>query len=114
MACRSLLEEYGVQQTRLAKSLFKTMAEDLNFPPTKLESYLSPPTGILRVYRYLRCPVAEQRWGINAHTDSSVISIIHQDQVGGLQVYKNDQWLDVKPIPDSLIVNLGDMMQVIS
>lgn len=88
------------------------MAEDLNFPSTKSASYLSPATGILRVYRYLRCSAAEQRWGIHEHTDSSVLSIIHQDQVGGLQVFKNNQWLDVEPIHDTLIVSLGDMMQV--
>ncbi|KAI3444165.1 hypothetical protein Pfo_000830 [Paulownia fortunei] len=111
---RSLLEEYGSHQTRLAKTIFSTIAEDLKFPPTKSKSYLSPATGFLRVYRYLRCPMAEQRWGINAHTDSSVLSILHQDQVGGLQVYKNNKWLDVKPIPDTLIVNLGDMMQAMS
>ncbi|KAG8372373.1 hypothetical protein BUALT_Bualt12G0059500 [Buddleja alternifolia] len=110
----SLLEEYGNHQTRLAKTIFNTMAEDLNFPPTKSESYLSPPTGFLRVYRYLRCPIAEQRWGIEEHTDSSVVTILHQDQVGGLQVYKDNKWLDVEPIHDTLIVNLGDMMQAMS
>lgn len=89
------------------------MAKDLNFPPKKQTPYLSPATGILRVYRYLRCPVADRRWGIPEHTDSSVLSIIHQDQVGGLQVFKNNQWLDVEPIHDTFIVNLGDMMQVI-
>lgn len=88
------------------------MAEHLNLPSSKSASYLSPPTGFLRVYRYLRCPVADQMWGIGAHTDSSLFSIIHQDQVGGLQVYKDNEWLDVKPIQDTLIVNLGDMMQV--
>ncbi|GFQ07665.1 gibberellin 2-beta-dioxygenase 8 [Phtheirospermum japonicum] len=111
---RSLLEEYGSHQTRLAKAIFRTIAQDLKFPPTKLKSYLSTPTGFLRVYRYLRCPMEDQRWGINAHTDSSVFSILHQDQVGGLQVYKNNKWLDVKPIRDTLIVNLGDMMQAMS
>ncbi|KAH6817519.1 hypothetical protein C2S51_001122 [Perilla frutescens var. frutescens] len=111
---RSLLEEYGAHQTRVAKAIFNTMAGELNFPPEKSASYLWQPTGILRVYRYLRCPVPEQRWGVSEHTDSSVLSIIHQDQVGGLQVFKNNQWLDVKPIHDSLIVNLGDMMQAMS
>ncbi|KAK6159086.1 hypothetical protein DH2020_006400 [Rehmannia glutinosa] len=106
--------EYGRHQTRIAETIFSTIAEDLNFPPPKSKSYLSMPTGFLRVYRYLRCPMADQRWGINAHTDSSVFSILHQDQVGGLQVYKNNKWVDVKPIHDTLIVNLGDMMQAMS
>ncbi|KAL8477564.1 hypothetical protein ACS0TY_029745 [Phlomoides rotata] len=111
---RSLLEEYGSHQTRLAKAIFSTMAEHLNIPLSKSASYLSSPTGFLRVYRYLCCPVTEQRWGIGAHTDSSLLSIIHQDQVGGLQVYKDSEWLGVKPIQDTLIVNIGDMMQAIS
>ncbi|KAG6427855.1 hypothetical protein SASPL_112102 [Salvia splendens] len=109
---RCLLEEYGRHQTRLAKAIFGAMAEDLGFSQPKSISYLSPATGIIRVYRYLRCP--GQRWGIPDHTDSSVLSIIHQDQVGGLQVLKNNQWLDVGPIHDTLIVNLGDMMQAMS
>ncbi|KAK6159114.1 hypothetical protein DH2020_006428 [Rehmannia glutinosa] len=111
---RSLLQEYGRHQTRIAETIFSTIAEELNFLPPKSKSYLSTPTGFLRVYRYLRCPMADQRWGINAHTDSSVFSILHQDQVGGLQVYKNNKWVDVKPIHDTLIVNLGDMMQAMS
>ncbi|KAG6383177.1 hypothetical protein SASPL_157078 [Salvia splendens] len=101
--------EYWRHQTRLAKAIFGAMAEDLGFSQPKSISYLSPATGIIRVYRYLRCP--GRRWGIPDHTDSSVLSIIHQDQVGGLQVLKNNQWLDVGPIHDTLIVNLGDMMQ---
>ncbi|XP_047947023.1 gibberellin 2-beta-dioxygenase 6 [Salvia hispanica] len=111
---RFLLEEYGRHQTRLAKAIFSAMAEDLGFSLPKSMSYLSPATGIIRVYRYMRCPAADRRWGIPDHTDSSVLSIIHQDQVGGLQVWKNNQWLDVDPIHDTLIVNLGDMMQAMS
>lgn len=89
------------------------MADDLNLCPKKSDSYLSLPTGFLRVYRYLRCPMADQMLGIDVHTDSSVLSILHQDDVGGLQVYKDGEWLDAKPIPNTLIVNIGDMMQVL-
>ncbi|EPS66350.1 hypothetical protein M569_08430, partial [Genlisea aurea] len=111
---RCLLDEYGAHQTRLAESIFKAMAEDLNIPETKSSSYLSPATATLRVYRYLRRQTAGEKLGIPAHTDSSVISILHQDQVGGLQVSRNDKWFDVEPVEDTLIVNLGDMMQGIS
>lgn len=111
---RSSLEEYGRQLSRVATTLFSTMAEDLKLCSTKSNSYLSPPTGILRVYRYFRCIDSHQRWGINVHTDSSVISILHQDEVQGLQVFKDNQWLDVKSIHNTLIVNLGDMAQAMS
>ncbi|XP_073157824.1 gibberellin 2-beta-dioxygenase 6-like [Henckelia pumila] len=111
---RALLEEYGKQQSLVAEKIFKTMAEDLNFSPTKSKSYLSLASGLLRVYRYPWCPLSELQWGIDEHTDSSVLSILHQDQVGGLQVRKGSKWLDVKPSPDTLVVNVGDLMQAMS
>ncbi|XAR60743.1 hypothetical protein NMG60_11034230 [Bertholletia excelsa] len=111
---RALVDEYGKHLSRLATTIFNAMAEDLKLGEEQRKSYLSPATGILRVYRYPCCPDARQAWGMDVHTDSSVLSILNHDQVGGLQVYKDDQWLDVKPVPDTLVVNVGDMMQAIS
>lgn len=111
---RSVLVEYGAHQTRLAQALFDFMVKDLNVPPSKTALYFSPVSEVLRVYRYLRCHNLDQKLGIMEHTDSSVLTILHQDQVGGLQFCKNGKWLDVEPIHNTLIVNLGDMMQVIS
>ena len=76
--------------------------------------YLDESADLVRVYRYPRGSVDEElAKGMHVHTDSSLLSILNEDQVGGLQFLKDDQWLDVKPIPSTLIVNLGDMMQVI-
>lgn len=81
---------------------------DLNLKPPK--SYLSEDTGFVRLYRYPRTDVG---LGMEVHTDSSVLSILNQeDQVSGLQVLRDDHWLTIKPISNTLIVNLGDMMQV--
>lgn len=104
---RCLVEEYGKEQGRLATEIFKILGPfDSN--------YLSISTGLLRIYRYPICLKPERTWGIDVHTDSSVLSIIHQDDVGGLQVDKDHQWLDVEPIPNTLIVNIGDMLQAMS
>lgn len=92
------------------------MTKNLNLDTIESESNLSESTGFLRVYRYP--PYSESdddhpAWGMDVHTDSSVLSILSQDRVGGLQVLKDDQWFTVKPISNTLIVNLGDMMQVV-
>ncbi|CAK9170781.1 unnamed protein product [Ilex paraguariensis] len=111
---RLLLEEYGIHQFRLATTIFEAMAEDLKLCLKQSKSYLSPTTGMLRAYRYPRCPEAlDQACGLDVHTDSSVLSILNQDE-GGLQIYKDGDWIDVKPIPNTLVINLGDMMQAIS
>ncbi|KAK2988766.1 hypothetical protein RJ640_025925 [Escallonia rubra] len=114
---RLLLEEYGNHQSRLARTIFEAMADNLKMSAEQSEGYLSPSTGLLRLYRYPRAcsSVANQAWGMDVHTDSSVLSILYQHEVEGLQINRGDDtWLDVKPIPNTLVVHLGDMMQAIS
>ena len=46
------------------------------------------------------------------HTDAGALTVLLQDDVGGLQVAHGDTWVDVVPTPGALVVNTGDMMQV--
>ncbi|KAF3454905.1 hypothetical protein FNV43_RR05353 [Rhamnella rubrinervis] len=111
---RVLLEEYRKHLARVARALFDSMLKNLNLDTIESKSNLSESNGSLRVYRYPYYSNADSAWGMDVHTDSSVLSILNQDEVGGLEVLKDDQWFTVKPIPNTLIVNLGDMMQAIS
>lgn len=110
---RSLLEEYGRHLARLASTIFEAISKNLKLDPEQSKLNLCKSTGQIRVYRYLPCSEANQGWGLEAHTDSSVLSILNQDEVGGLQIFKDDLWLDVDPCPNTLVLNLGDMMQVL-
>ncbi|KAL7264283.1 hypothetical protein ACSBR1_002276 [Camellia fascicularis] len=113
-AFRTELDEYGKHQSRLATTIFKAIAENLELGRELSDCYLSTSTGNTRVYRYPRCSEENRAWGIDAHTDSSVISILYHDEVGGFEVYKDGNWLPVKPIPNTLVLLLGDMMQAMS
>ncbi|XVF69021.1 hypothetical protein PTKIN_Ptkin11bG0047600 [Pterospermum kingtungense] len=111
---RHLLDEYGKHLARIATTLFEAMAKNLNLGPKQSESKLEASTGFIRVYRYPPGSMADEAWGMMAHTDSSVLSIVNQDQVGGLEIFKDNKWLLVNPIPNTLLVHIGDMMQAIS
>ncbi|GJU56947.1 1-aminocyclopropane-1-carboxylate oxidase homolog 1-like protein [Tanacetum coccineum] len=63
---------------------------------------------------YPSCPQPELTMGSTNHADNDFITILLQDHVGGLQVFYKDQWTDVTPITGALVLNAGDMLQLIT
>ncbi|KAE8700196.1 protein YLS7-like [Hibiscus syriacus] len=111
---RHYLEEYGRHLWRIATTLFEAMVKNLNLCPEQTECSLDESTGFVRLYRYPFRSSVDKSWGMMEHTDSSLLSIVNQDQVGGLEIFKDNKWLVVNPISDTLLVHIGDMMQAIS
>ncbi|GAB2262231.1 hypothetical protein Droror1_Dr00003228 [Drosera rotundifolia] len=112
---RDLLEEYGRHMSRLARTIFEAMISSLGIEFQRHENFLDESTGLFRVYRYPPGSVADEEVkGMEEHTDSSVLSILMPNEIAGLEFFKDDSWVLVEPVADSLIVNLGDMMQAIS
>ncbi|ESQ42508.1 hypothetical protein EUTSA_v10015470mg [Eutrema salsugineum] len=116
---RVLMEEYGRHITRIAVTLFHAIAQTLNLELSgdRRSEYLSESTGLIRVYRYPSSSSGEtagEALGMEVHTDSSVISVLKEDETGGLEIMKGEEWFRVEPVANTLIVSLGDMMQVIS
>lgn len=48
---------------------------------------------------------------IAPHNDVGLLTILNQDQTGGLQVWFQEQWIDVDPIPNTFVVNVGEILQ---
>ncbi|XP_031560705.1 probable iron/ascorbate oxidoreductase DDB_G0283291 [Actinia tenebrosa] len=52
------------------------------------------------------------KWGVQEHTDYGVLTVLMQDDVGGLQVQlKNCEWIEVPPIPNTFVINIGDALE---
>ena len=113
-ALAGLAREYGAHMARVARTVFDALAAALGLGAGQASAYLAEHDGFLRVYRYPPCPEAGHL-GMEAHTDSSVLSVINQDHVGGLQVLHGGAWRDVAPgDTGTLLVNLGDMARAMS
>lgn len=64
---------------------------------------------------YPQCPQPELVMGASGHADVSVVTILQQSDVSGLEVLKEDSWVPVPPLPrHAFVVNVGDILQASS
>lgn len=71
-------------------------------------TYTADPTLLLRVFEY---PADDgESWGVGEHTDYGLLTLLAQDQHGGLQVKTPHGWIEAPPIDGALVVNIGDML----
>jgi len=71
-------------------------------------TYIAQPTLLFRVFEY---PAGDaENWGVGEHTDYGLLTLLAQDEHGGLQVRTPQGWIDAPPIPGALVCNIGDML----
>uniref|UniRef100_A0A0C9RQ33 TSA: Wollemia nobilis Ref_Wollemi_Transcript_26219_1307 transcribed RNA sequence n=1 Tax=Wollemia nobilis TaxID=56998 RepID=A0A0C9RQ33_9CONI len=116
-AYRETLTAYGNAMVDLVKNLMSLISEGLGLHPLAVEEACGEEAEqkILMNY-YPACPAANMTLGLKRHTDPGTITVLLQDQVGGLQITRDDgkSWLTVEPIEGAFVVNLGDQMHVLS
>ncbi|KAL3627569.1 hypothetical protein CASFOL_028932 [Castilleja foliolosa] len=107
----STMEQFAVNVSELAQTLADILADETGYSTRIFKETCVPSSCYLRLNRYPPCAINDQMLGIISHTDSSFLTVLHQDGVGGLQLVKNGEWIAVKPNPDTLIINIGDLFQ---
>ncbi|RDY08330.1 Gibberellin 2-beta-dioxygenase 8, partial [Mucuna pruriens] len=110
----STVEAFATVVAPLAESLVQILAQRLNIKLGYFQENCSANTSFLRLNRYPPCQFHSRVFGLLPHTDSSFLTIVHQDHIGGLQLMKDGNWVAVKPNPLALIVNIGDLFQALS
>ncbi len=96
--------------TALAHTVMSGIALGLGLSPDWFRTNLTTdPTVLFRIFRYPADGPGD--WGVAQHTDYGLLTLLAQDDCGGLQVKARDGWVDVEPIPDTFVCNIGDMLE---
>ncbi|TYI01041.1 hypothetical protein ES332_A11G173700v1 [Gossypium tomentosum] len=115
---RNVMKEFAVKLENLAEELLDLLCENLGLEKGYLKKAFNGskgPTFGTKVSNYPPCPTPDKIKGLRAHTDAGGIILLFQDPiVGGLQILKNGEWVDVPPMRHSFVINLGDQLEVIS
>ncbi|MED6108018.1 hypothetical protein PIB30_019608 [Stylosanthes scabra] len=114
--CRDILLEYGANMMKFGTILFELLSESLNLHSNYIRDMKLGITEQIRCagHYYPACPEPELTMGTTKHCDASFLTVLLQDHIGGLQILYEDKWIDVRPVPGTLVVNIGDLLQLIT
>ncbi|EMC98243.1 hypothetical protein BAUCODRAFT_418564 [Baudoinia panamericana UAMH 10762] len=117
---RVKLERLHAELQKLASTLLLMLGITLGKPADYFAPYLLESLSTLRLLHYppqesTETEVAAIKLCCTPHTDSGILTLLHQDQTGGLEVLNAEgRWIAAPYVPGSIVVNIGDLMARVS
>ncbi|KAK8966185.1 Protein SRG1 [Platanthera guangdongensis] len=113
---RSILHEFTIKSRKIASNILVATAKLLELE----ENYFSDQLGedgsaYARFNYYPGCSKYDAVIGMKPHSDASVVTLLLTDKdVEGLQVLKDGEWFTIPTVPNALLANLGDQMEIMT
>ncbi len=121
-AFRSAMRAHFKACERLSMTMLEAVCISLGLPKNRLADCFEPRhTSFLRLNYYpVEDPLSDlpevdrsgADLGVHHHSDAGAVTVLMQDDVGGLQVFKDGLWHVVQPVDGAFVINIGDMVQV--
>ncbi|OAY76909.1 Gibberellin 20 oxidase 1-B [Ananas comosus] len=109
-------QEYCEAMSRLSLEIMEVLGLSLGVGPEHYRRFFEGNDSTMRLNYYPPCQRPELTLGTGPHCDPTSLTILHQDDVSGLQVYtaEDERWRTVRPRADAFVVNIGDTFMALS
>ncbi|KAI3442331.1 Rhamnogalacturonan endolyase [Psidium guajava] len=112
---RDKLEVYSFELKKLARSILSHMARALKMNAEEIRELFGDGVQAMRMNYYPPCPEPDMAIGFTPHSDADALTILLQlNETEGLQIRKEGKWVPVKPLHNAFVVNIGDIMEIVS
>ncbi|KAI5650710.1 hypothetical protein M9H77_36715 [Catharanthus roseus] len=110
------LEAYSREIRKLCKNLLKYIAISLCLDENIFEEMFGVAVQAVRMNYYPACPRPDLVLGLSPHSDGSALTVLQQGKGNsvGLQILKDSTWVPILPIPNALVINIGDTIEVLT
>ncbi|XP_042518885.1 scopoletin 8-hydroxylase-like [Macadamia integrifolia] len=121
--CKEFTLEYMKTSSKMVRRILEVLLTKLGvtvLDDEATETYMASKSVGMNFYP--KCPNPELTLGTGRHSDVGTLTVLLQDEVGGLYVkveddcnaQKEGQWIEIPPIPGALVINIGDTLQTLS
>ncbi|OMP08403.1 Oxoglutarate/iron-dependent dioxygenase [Corchorus olitorius] len=109
------VEVYSIEVQKVIEEINANLSLLMGMDRDGLEKLQGKLKQMLKLNYYPPCLEPDLVLGISPHSDGGTLTLLLQDdEVTGLQIKHKDQWISVKPIPNSLVLNVGDVIEILS
>ncbi|XVF25549.1 hypothetical protein REPUB_Repub13aG0221600 [Reevesia pubescens] len=111
---RDDLEAYSAELRNIALEILGFQVKALGMDPDDMKIFEGG-WQAMRMNYYPPCPQPDLAIGLRPHSDADGITILLQiNEMEGLQIRKNGAWIPIKPLPDAFVVNIGDIIEIVT
>lgn len=109
-----LYQDYCDAMSKLSLGIVELLAMSLGVNRREFRDFFEENESIMRLNYYPPCQKPDWTLGTGPHCDPTSLTILHQDQVGGLQVFVDNEWRLIRPNFNAFVVNIGDTFMALS
>ncbi|XP_071707246.1 gibberellin 20 oxidase 1-D-like [Rutidosis leptorrhynchoides] len=107
-------QEYCEAMSKLSLAIMELFGMSLGIGQSYFRDFYKENDSIMRLNYYPPCQKPDQTLGTGPHCDPTSLTILHQDNVGGLEVFMNEKWHSIAPCFDAFVINIGDTFMALS